>query len=121
MHSTPTMEVRAHAGRAADLIRDREHWCTHVRARDKYDMIVQPDSDTAVRWCAFGALERTEHSSDTHEIKDVIVAMFNVLKRRGGTPAPREDSVAVVTIFNDMAGHSAILSVFDEVAGDRND
>ena len=117
MTDTPTAEVQAHAGRAADLIRDREHWCTGVRARDEHGVIVPPDSDYAVQWCAFGALERTEHSSDAHEIKDVTAAAVGALKRRGAKPGPGEDSVAVVTTFNDMVGHSAIVSLLDEVAG----
>ena len=117
MTDTPTAEVRAHAARAADLIRGMEHWCTGARARDEYNVIVPPESDYAVRWCAFGALERTERSSDAHEIKDVIAAMVDVLKRRGAKPGPGEDSVCVVTTFNDMVGHSATVALLDEVAG----
>ena len=121
MTDTPTAEVRAHAGRAADLIRDEEHWCTLARARDKYNVLVPPESDYATQWCAFGALQRTERSSDVHCVGDVIVAMVDVLKRRGAKPGPGEDSVAVITTFNDMVGHSATVSLLDEVAGVRDE
>lgn len=41
---------------ASDLIADRVRWCRGALARDRRGAVVSPYTDTAVRWCAVGAI-----------------------------------------------------------------
>ena len=92
--------------RARALIADERHWCRGELARDANGDGVGPTSASAVRRCALGAVVAAAHEL-THDLGVAHDFAFKALRPQYGT--------ATLVRVNDMRGHAAVLSLFDEV------
>src|SRR5262245_39389744 len=92
--------------RARALIADERHWCRGELARAVNGDGVCPTSASAVRRCALGAVVAAAHEL-THNLGVAHDLAFKALRPQDGT--------ATLVRVNDMRGHAAVLSLFDEV------
>lgn len=95
---------------ARALIADRKHWTQGAYARDRKSRVVHPLSDTAVRFCAIGALARAEYVCTGHT------------RARMGDP-PHEWRIGNIhhmtqwrlEEISEEKGHAAVLAAFDDL------
>ena len=92
--------------RARTLIADEHHWCRGELARDANGEGVCPTSASAVRRCALGAVLAAAHEL-THDSDAAHDFAFKALR-------PQYSTATLIRV-NDMRGHAAVLSLFDEV------
>jgi hypothetical protein len=92
--------------RARALIADERHWCRGHLAQHESGIGISPTSDQAVKRCALGALIAAAYQF-THNLDAAYHLGHRVLR-----PAYR--SVTLIHV-NDMRGHAAVLSLFDEI------
>ena len=52
-------EAQKQLSEAKTLISDSANWCQHANARSNTGQEVDVESESATKWCAFGALLRT--------------------------------------------------------------
>jgi hypothetical protein len=92
--------------RARALIADKSHWCRGTLARDLRGQQVNPWETTAVRRCAYGALIAAafELVADVNQARDLADAVARKI----------HGSSWLITT-NDIAGHRAVLALFDQV------
>lgn len=108
--------------KARELIADPERWATGELARDAGGHKVPPDSPSACRWCAYGALQNFADDRDAGPLLDAAEgrladAACDVLN---ATPEFDEDADCLIAHVNDDLGHAATLQMFDraiEMAG----
>jgi hypothetical protein len=92
--------------RARALIADESHWCRSELDRDVNGVGVCPTSDMAIKRCGLGALIMAayEISRDHRAAYDLALRAMRPLH---GT--------ATLVKVNDIRGHAAVLTLFDEV------
>ncbi len=81
--------------RAYQLIEDPNHWTRFAHARDASGAVCQPGSETAVRFCARGALYRAASDICPHG----SAALFKTVAW----------SLPWLALVNDLRGHAAVL------------
>ena len=94
---TPLETLKA----ARDLISDPARWTQNLFARDKDGKRADPQSDEAVCFCSFGAIERFTGCKTLSEVEGHL---DNVCGRLFGTN---------VISFNDTRTHAEVLALFD--------
>jgi hypothetical protein len=87
---------------ARDLISDPEHWTKRANARDSYGEIIGCSQPEAVRWCAYGALNKVSRG-DSATIRKAYDYLMGVNNFQGTT----------LEGINDVWGHMRIISAFD--------
>ena len=92
--------------RARALIADEHHWCRGDLARDINGEEVSPTAASAVKRCGLGAVIAAAHEL-AHDSDAAYDLAFKALRPQCGT--------ATLVRVNDMRGHAAVLSLFDEV------
>jgi hypothetical protein len=97
---------------ARALIGDPSSWAQEDFARNRNGDPVESSDDTAVCFCAYGALNRVTKTHDGMTItltgnrpRDIAIATL-VREARGEYPGDLAD-------FNDSASHSEVLALFD--------
>jgi hypothetical protein len=98
--------------RARALIADERHWCPGDLARDRMGYSVSPTDRDAKQRCALGALTAAayEITGDPGQAHDL--AMTAMRPYIGATQ---------LTHINDAEGHSATLTLFDNVIAAMRD
>lgn len=94
---TPLKTLKA----ARELISVPERWTQNIFARDKDGGRIDPQSDEAVCFCSFGAIERFTGCKTLTEVEGHL---DNVCARLFGTN---------VISFNDTRTHAEVLALFD--------
>lgn len=90
--------------KARDLITDPAHWTQGESARNQYGEMVYPNSNTAVCWCAAGAISRAAY---TEEYSDQCAAERLLNACCAG------DFIN----YNDSHTHAEVLALFDKAIG----
>ena len=92
--------------KARALIEDEKHWCRGELARDAEGLSVDATSSSAIRRCALGALVSAAYqlTNDQWHAYDLAI---NALRPMHGS--------ATIIYINDVRGHSAVLTLLDEV------
>ena len=87
--------------KARDLIADESRWTHGWFARDEDGYEVQPNEPSACKWCALGAVYHVLDSEEApiDDEPEAVRALY-----RGVIPVE----------VNDIAGHAAVLALFDE-------
>lgn len=85
---------------ARKLIAKPEHWCKGALAKTKYRKVTVPDSKSAVRWCAVGAIEFASLG---------VERRFEAAVRR----LEFEISDDPLSVWNDWHTHADVLELFD--------
>jgi hypothetical protein len=90
--------------RARALIEDERHWCPGDLARDAMGFSVSPMDGSAEQRCALGALVAAAHefTGDPELAHHLATTAMRPLV--GATS---------LTLINDVAGHAAVLELFD--------
>ena len=88
--------------RARALISDERHWCRGHWAQDAKGFDVFPNSATAVRRCALGALIAAAYEF-THNFDAAYQIGHRALRPHFGT--------ATLIHTNDIRGHAAVLAI----------
>jgi hypothetical protein len=87
-------------GRAARaLIADPAHWTSRALARDGIGDPVPPQWNTAVSFCALGAVSRVTNGNE-HETQEFFRHLYRF-------------TTLHIAIVNDRCGHAAVLDLFD--------
>jgi hypothetical protein len=92
--------------RARGLIADEQHWCRRHLALDARGVGVFPTSATAVKRCALGAVIAAAYQL-THDYDGANELAHNALRPHYG--------ITTLVHINDIRGHAAVLTLFDEV------
>lgn len=89
---------------ARDLIRDPVSWTAYAHARDQDGDPIAPTNQSAVRFCAGGAIVKcaTAHTDGAQFALTSLNACAHAYYHCG------------LTVLNDTKGHRAIMHVFDE-------
>jgi hypothetical protein len=92
--------------RARALIADQQRWCRNELARDINGCSVDPTDQRAVRHCGLGALIAAAYqiTNDHRQAHDLAIGALRPL--HGST---------TLAMVNDTRGHSAVLTLLDEV------
>jgi hypothetical protein len=88
---------------AQNLIRNPERWTQGAYARNVDGVAVSPRELSAKCWCASGAVYHVTKDSQFFVNTAALLALG----------ALREVAEGSVTTFNDLAGHSEVLDLFD--------
>ena len=97
--------------KARALIADERHWCRGELARDVNGIAVCTMSDSAVKRCGLGAVMAAAHEL-THDFNAAHDFALQALRPHYGT--------STLVQVNDIRGHAAVLSLFDEVIAAEN-
>jgi hypothetical protein len=97
--------------RARELISDPERWTTELAARDECNGSVAPWDESAVCWCAVGAMERAAHDLGVR----VSSNAYSAAMERLYALSPHNSVVQV----NDVEGHAAVLALFDKALSEK--
>ena len=92
--------------RARTLIADEQHWCRGELARDAKGRGVCPMSDSAMKRCGLGALLTASYEI-TRDHRAAYDLAIKAMRPLHGT--------ATLVKVNDIRGHAAVLTLFDEV------
>lgn len=86
-------------------IEDRANWTQLATARDAVGATVHSRSPQACQWCAIGALNAVA-SRDTaiFDARDILGSV---------TPQVRNGEFLMISDVNDLAGHMAVMEMFD--------
>lgn len=112
----PTIDVLR---RAREIITDPERWCRHSYAVTADDVATRSDSDSAAKFCAFGAISRAcmEHGLYEKGVKLTSEELFRnslalnaSLDRLAACMFPRYPRLQWV---NDSVGREAAIEVLD--------
>ena len=92
--------------RARALIADEQHWCRRNLANDMNGVPTFPTSARAVKWCGLGALvaaayQLTNDFDAAHQLSNEVLGAHC--------------RSATLMHVNDIRGHAAVLTLFDEV------
>jgi hypothetical protein len=96
---------------ARALIADERHWCRGDLARDANDVAVCPTAADAVKRCGLGAVMAAAYHL-THDFNAAQDFALQALRPHYGT--------STLVQVNDIRGHAAVLSLFDEVIAAEN-
>ena len=94
---------------ARALIADPAHWSSGMLARAADGGHVDPCDPSATNWCAVGAIHRAAY--DLVGDRDQAIRIGNDVAK---TICPRRWFFGGVEAINDIRGHAAVLSVFDQ-------
>ena len=97
--------------RARALIADERHWCRGDLARDANGLAICPTAADAVKRCGLGAVMAAAHEL-THDFNAAHDFALQALRPHYGT--------STLVQVNDIRGHAAVLSLFDEVIAAEN-
>ena len=97
--------------RARALIADERHWCRGDLARDANGLAICPTAADAVKRCGLGAVIAAAHEL-THDFNAAQDVALQALRPHYGT--------STLVQVNDIRGHAAVLSLFDEVIAAEN-
>lgn len=89
---------------AKELIQDPHHWSTMALARDSTGYPVRPSSDSAVQWCALGALEKA--AGKTTIYKNAHLALRDAAFETAGE--------CLLSVLNDNFGHTAVMQAYEK-------
>ena len=91
---------------ARALIQKEQHWCRGMMARDGDGLSVDPTYSRATQRCALGALVSAafQLTNDHWQAYDLAMSALR----------PTCGSATLVRV-NDMRGHSAVVTLLDEV------
>ena len=92
--------------RARALIEDERHWCRNELARDADGRSMVPTDRRVARRCGLGALMAAAYEITNDHHREQALAMSAL--------RPTCGSSTLVKV-NDMRGHAAVLTLFDEV------
>jgi hypothetical protein len=95
--------------KSRNRIASRDNWCTGTAAKTAHGTPCSTTQQTAVRFCALGALWSFDRVSADESAKASIIAAEKAL-RRASIDLFNEKSVVDV---NDQLGHEAVLKVYD--------
>ena len=92
--------------KARALISDEKHWCRRHLAEGGNGVSVSPTSASAIKWCALGALiamayQLTNDFDAAHQLSNEVLGAHC--------------RSATLMHVNDIRGHAAVLTLFDEV------
>ena len=93
--------------RARALIEDERHWCRNELARDADGRSMVPTDRRVARRCGLGALMAAAYEITNDHHREQALAMSAL--------RPTCGSSTLVKV-NDMRGHAAVLTLFDEVS-----
>jgi hypothetical protein len=91
-------------------IADPRHWCQQHLAVNALGMALSPNADSAVRWCAAGAVARV---ADWGGAWDYAGPRLGAAFRALHTAAKALYGVSEFVTVNDFYGHEAMLRVYD--------
>jgi hypothetical protein len=92
---------------ARALIADEQHWCCRHLAQDVNGVSVSPTSASAVKRCGLGAVIAAAHQ---------LIHDFDAAHHLGHEALRPRYCPATLIYINDVRGHAAVLSLFDEVS-----
>lgn len=110
-----------------DLLSDPRRWTQNVLARDSQGRYVRLRDESAVSFCAFGAIYRTAFDLDMEEgyiLKSVRQEIYTTLNQEPFSEfhVPEEDTELYnikneqkLAAFNDTKTHKDVLFLFDTV------
>lgn len=107
MHHSNKEEIRAVVQAARNLIEKPENWTQRAFARDSNGRITDHTSESAICWCASGALGkviRQDHNDD-YDYEAMWGAVSEYLPLN-------------IPTLNDEGTHTDILNMFDSVLAD---
>jgi hypothetical protein len=90
---------------ARTLIKEEQHWCRGMPARDADGLSVDPTYSRATQRCALGALVSAAFQLTNDHWQAYDLAM-SALRPTCGT--------ATLVRVNDMRGHAAVLALLDD-------
>lgn len=89
--------------RARDMIRDRNKWCWGAQARDVRGHPVDPLEADAVKFCAWGALQRSALDVTGSASPTQCMELVRQIGR----------DLTHLVVTNDCYGREAVLALFD--------
>ena len=96
---------------ARALIADDSRWCTEHLAVDDHGFDTGPNSLTACRWDAIGALEKIIRLHNMTSTASPILKAYGYLL--DASRWYRNTEVGGVVAINDYCGHDAMVAMFD--------
>ena len=109
-NNTLMIQVTKVLKKARSLISKEESWVKNYTAKDEFGHAIPPINDSAVCWCASGAIDRAAYLSDEANHSIIYANCLRFMKIHGSW------GYYTLSIYNDdpVTTHGDILSLFDK-------